>query len=93
MLEVSQQERLLAWIDRAITSGLMSVECTDPSDLERAMQLTKKYSDQPIDFADVSLYLHAVRSGIGKIVSVDRRDFMVYRLPGNKRFENLLYPT
>jgi uncharacterized protein len=90
MLDLDAQQRCLTWLQRGQGIGLLRIECTDPADLGGALELTKKYRDQPMDFADASIYLLAVRQGVRKVASVDARDFGVYRLPGNKRFENVL---
>jgi uncharacterized protein len=73
-----------------VRTDLLRIECTGPADLERAITLTRKYRDQPMDFADASIYLLALHTGIKRVASVDHRDFAVYRLPGKQRFENVL---
>jgi uncharacterized protein len=90
MLDVDAQQRLLVWLDRGVKTGLVRIECTDPTDLERATELSRKYRNQPMDFADASIYLLALHTGIKRVASVDNRDFAVYRLPGKKHFENVL---
>lgn len=90
MLSACQQAKLLTWIHRGVSSSLIRIECTDPADLPKAIELTEKYRDQPMDFADASIYLLALRTGITSVVSVDRKDFAIYRLPGKKSFTNLL---
>ena len=39
--------------------------------------------------ADASIYLLALRTGITSVVSVDRKDFAVYRLPERNRLPTL----
>lgn len=51
--------------------------------------LMDKYADRPMDFADASLVVLAVRLETDTILSLDA-DFTVYRLPGKKRFKNPL---
>jgi predicted nucleic acid-binding protein len=46
-----------------------------------------KYADRDIDFADAALVWLAEQSGCRAILTVDLRDFSVYRLKGGKRFE------
>jgi uncharacterized protein len=50
----------------------------------------ERYADLPMDLADASLVVLAEDLGHGRIVTVDRRDFSVYRWGKNKFFENLL---
>lgn len=90
LLDLQGQEKCLTWLQRGVSAGLLKIECTDPADLGRAIELTKKYRDQPMDFADASIYLLALSSGVNKVASVDVRDFGVYRLPAKRRFVNVL---
>ena len=46
-----------------------------------------KYADRDIDFADAALIWFAGASGCRSVLTVDERDFGVYRIKGNKRFE------
>lgn len=43
-----------------------------------------------MDFADASVVLLATRRGVREILTADRRDFAVYRLPGRTRFNDVL---
>jgi len=62
----------------------------EPLDFGAIEKLTRKYADQPMDFADASVVLLAGRSGIREILTADRRDFAVYRLAGRARFIDVL---
>lgn len=57
-------------------------------DMARIMELTQKYSDRPMDFADATLVVAAEKRGIRQILSIDS-DFDIYRLPGKVMIENL----
>ncbi len=46
-----------------------------------------KYADRDVDFADAALVWLAAESGVRRILTVDEKDFSVYRLKGGKRFE------
>jgi len=46
-----------------------------------------RYADRDIDFADAALVWLAERSGCRSVLTVDLRDFSVYRLKGGRRFE------
>jgi len=52
------------------------------------IEMTKKYKDRPMDFADATLVIAAKRTGIKKIISIDS-DFDIYRLPGKELIENI----
>ena len=44
-----------------------------------------------MDFADASLVVLAEHLGHGQILTVDRRDFDIYRWNGNQSFTNLFF--
>ncbi len=57
----------------------------DSADTPRMRELMKKYRDLPMDLADAALVRVAERERIGRIFTLDRRDFQLYRpagLPG-----------
>jgi len=57
-------------------------------DISRIIELTKKYSDRPMDFADATLVIAAEQTNIRSIISIDS-DFDIYRLPGKVKIENV----
>ena len=71
-----------------ILSDGVQVEEVGVDDIARIIELTKKYSDRPMDFADATLVIIAERTGIRKIISIDS-DFDIYRLPGKVKIENV----
>jgi predicted nucleic acid-binding protein len=81
---VKVQINFLEWI---MLGGILLYEIKQ-TDLGKIIELTKKYSDRPMDFADATLVLAAEQSGIKKIIRIDS-DFDVYRLPGKVRIENI----
>jgi predicted nucleic acid-binding protein len=89
LLSTRQQRRCLAWLADAAHARLLEVD-REPLDFRAVDRLVARYADQPMDFADATLVLLAARMGISEVVSSDRRDFSVYRLPGSARFTNLL---
>ena len=57
---------------------------------ERIASLAEKYHDQDaacVSYADLALIWLAENSGHARILTLDRRDFSVYRTQGRKRFE------
>jgi len=56
----------------------------------RMVALLQQYSDLPMDYADASLVVLAEQLGHGRILTVDRRDFSIYRWNNRNPFENLL---
>ncbi|MEM9948225.1 MAG: PIN domain-containing protein [Cyanobacteria bacterium P01_D01_bin.36] len=58
---------------------------------KRVLVLIEQYADLPMDFADASLIVLAEALGHGRIITVDRRDFSIYRWANSQPFENLLF--
>ena len=48
--------------------------------------LMKKYSDLPMDYADATIVCLAMETGIQHIVTLDKRDFNIYRTTNNQNF-------
>lgn len=89
LLSTAQQLRCLEWLGDAAQAGLLEVDRA-PLDFRAIEKLARKYADQPMDFADASVVLLAARAGVREILTADRRDFAVYRLPGRTRFVDVL---
>jgi predicted nucleic acid-binding protein len=89
LLSLRQQLRCLGWLHEASRAGLLAVD-REPLDFIAIERLTRKYSDQPMDFADASVVLLAIRSGVREILTADKRDFAVYRLAARGRFIDVL---
>jgi uncharacterized protein len=53
-------------------------------------KLMKKYENLPMDLADASMVLLAEHLGHGRILTVDERDFGVYRWKSQKPFVDLM---
>lgn len=56
---------------------LLPLDETDMADIKRLME---KYRDLPMDVADAALVRVAERDHITRILTVDQRDFRIYRL-------------
>lgn len=81
---INAQIDFFQWI---LSEGIILEDVT-VSEIARIIELTKKYSDRPMDFADATLVIIAERTGIRKIISIDA-DFDVYRLPSKAMIENV----
>ncbi|WP_459947946.1 type II toxin-antitoxin system VapC family toxin, partial [Desulfocastanea catecholica] len=71
----------IEWINR----GGVEIENISNFDFRRIKELTEKYRDLPMDFADSCLVLLAEKLGINTIATIDR-DFSIYRIKGKKPF-------
>jgi predicted nucleic acid-binding protein len=88
LLRPEAQLLFLAWVRK----GGVEVIDIGAADLEPIERLIAKYRDQPMDFADATLVLLADRTGVNDVVTLDRRQFDVYRYRGSRRF-NHVFPA
>ncbi len=89
LLSVAQQLRCLKWLGNAVEAGLLEVD-REPIDFQAVEKLSRKYSDQPMDYADASVVLLAMRARVREILTADKHDFAVYRLGPKTRFIDVL---
>ena len=59
-------------------------------DVADMLALLERYDEAGMDLADASLVLIASRLGITEILTIDHRDFDIYRLLDGRRFVQLL---
>jgi predicted nucleic acid-binding protein len=69
-----------------ISAGAIDVAEFGRDDVTRAAALMAKYQDLPMDFADATLVVLAERLSIGRVFTLDQRDFGVYRV-GRKKLD------
>jgi predicted nucleic acid-binding protein len=82
-LDPDGKGRLLEWIER----GAVSVAEVPTSAYPEIRTLIRKYADRDIDFADAAIVWLAQKTGCRAILTVDVRDFSLFRLGRGKRFE------
>ncbi|MBN2650752.1 MAG: PIN domain-containing protein [Spirochaetales bacterium] len=82
---IEAQIDFLKWIE---IGGLEILDLT-VNDISKLIDLTRKYSDLPMDIADGSLILLAQRMDSRQIISIDS-DYQVYCIGNEKYFENVL---
>jgi len=75
----------LSWVN----AGAVTLEPISAGNLQRIKDLTIKYSDLPMDFADACLVFLAEKLNINTVATIDR-DFDVYRLKGKQPFTTLI---
>lgn len=90
LLSHSGQRAFFTWATRAQELAHLRIEAPPPDAVGALWTMMDKYEDLPMDFCDASLVYLATRLKINRIATVDRRDFSVYRLPGNRRFVHVL---
>ncbi len=62
---------------------------TDIDSTRQARALMAKYADLPMDYADATIVTLAENAAVSHIVTLDKKDFSIYRLPGGKAFHIL----
>ncbi len=87
LLDFSRDAQIdfLSWVN----AGAVNIEQITSDDLARIRELTIKYSDLPMDFADACLVFLGEKLNISSIATIDR-DFDVYRLKGKKTFTTFI---
>ena len=53
---------------------------------QKTKNLMKKYADLPMDFADATIVCLATETGMQNVVTFDRKDFAIYKLPKKQSF-------
>jgi len=79
------QVDFLQWLE----AGAVSIETITLTDFRRIRELTIKYADLPMDFADACLVFLSEKLDIDRIATIDR-DFDVYRRYGKHPFTTLI---
>ena len=87
MLDFNRNAQLdfIEWVNR----GGVEIANITNTDFRRIKELTEKYRDLPMDFADSCLVLLAEKVGLNTIATIDR-DFSIYRIKGKKAFKTIL---
>lgn len=84
-LDPAGKAAMLEWLER----GPILFHEIGITDLPAIRSTLKKYRDLSPDITDAVLVTFAGLHGITRIVTVDVRDFSVYRTPGGKNIERL----
>lgn len=71
---IKTQIDFMTWINR----GAIQLEDIDSEGINRILELSKKYSDVPMDLADASLVAIAEKKKIKEIITIDS-DYDIYR--------------
>ena len=73
---------ILRWVEQ----GGLHVLPLGSEELVAATDWMERYADRPMDLADASLVVAALKTGVTAVWTLDRSDFDTYRLPNRKRF-------
>jgi uncharacterized protein len=81
---INVQIDFLEWIKR----GGVQIIDIENQHIERIIELSKKYSDVPMDFADCSLIVISEFKGIYDIITIDS-DYNIYKTKSKKYLNNI----
>lgn len=84
LLSSSWQAQKALW--EILQTGVVKLLDLDESDVPEMKSLMEKYQDLPMDMADAALVHVAAREGLRRVLTLDKRDFNVYRLPRKGSF-------
>jgi len=72
-----------------VHNGAVEIQNIENNDFGRLRELTEKYRDLPMDFADSCLVYLAEKLSLNTIATIDR-DFSIYRIKGRRKFKIIL---
>jgi predicted nucleic acid-binding protein len=84
LLAYSWEAQKALW--EILENGVVRLLDLDETDVPEMKRLMEKYRDLPMDMADAALVHVAAREDIRRVLTVDKRDFSVYRLPRKGSF-------
>lgn len=84
LLSFSWQAQKSLW--EIFETGTVQLLPLEEEDIAPIKNLMEKYRDLPMDLADAALVRVAEREGHRQVLTLDQRDFNVYRLPRKGRF-------
>jgi len=85
-LNAQGKTALLVWIQR----GGLALQPIGADDLPEIAAIVRRYADRKIDFADATLVWVADLIATLDVMTIDRRDFEVYRARGGRAFNLVL---
>jgi len=77
---------------RMVAEGLLDCYALDAASAKWMDELLMKYADQNVQLADASLLYVAEREQVDSIFTLDRRDFLLFRLAGDRPLRLLPEP-
>ena len=69
-----------------VLESVVEIVPSNTESLKKTKNLMKKYADLPMDFADATIVCLATQTGMQNIVTFDKKDFAIYKLPKKKSF-------
>ncbi len=69
-----------------VLESVVEIVPASTKSLKKTKNLMKKYADLPMDYADATIVCLAAETGMQNVVTFDRKDFAIYKLPKKQSF-------
>jgi len=69
-----------------VLESVVEIVPSSTKSLQKTKNLMKKYADLPMDFADATIVCLAAETRMQNVVTFDRKDFVIYKLPKKQSF-------
>ena len=69
-----------------VLESVIEMVPSNTKSLIKTKNLMKKYADLPMDFADATIVCLATETRIQNVITFDRKDFSIYKLPKKQSF-------
>ncbi len=73
-----------------VLESVVEIVPSNTESLKKTKNLMKKYADLPMDFADATIVCLATETRMQNVVTFDRKDFAIYKLPKKQSFTIIL---
>ena len=69
-----------------VLESVVEIVPANTKSLQKTKNLMKKYADLPMDYADATIVCLATETHIQNVITFDRKDFAIYKLPKKQGF-------
>jgi len=69
-----------------VLESVVEIVPANTKSLQKTKNLMKKYADLPMDYADATIVYLATETHIQNVITFDRKDFAIYKLPKKQGF-------
>ncbi len=69
-----------------VLESVVEIVPANTKSLQKTKGLMKQYADLPMDFADATIVCLATETRMQKVVTFDKKDFAIYKLPKKQSF-------
>ena len=69
-----------------VLESVIEIVPANTKSLQKTKNLMKKYADLPMDYADATMVCLATETRIQNVITFDRKDFAIYKLPKKQSF-------